>query len=111
MAPGLGQRRLGQPQQQLKLNAVWTLQPGLSLDGGLSHTGEQAATRDNRVSLPAATVLDLGLRWSFAEAPWPTSLRLLVSNALDRHGHELRGAGTYAEAAPRQVSLTLSTRW
>lgn len=104
-------RPVGQPERQLKLNAVWSPQPGLSLDAGLAHSGEQAATRDNRVNLPAFTALDLGLRWALPATPWPSSLRLLVSNALDRHGHELRGAGSYAERPPRQLSLTLSTRW
>lgn len=106
-------RPVGQPEQQLRLNAVWTPgeTPGLSLDAALSHAGRQAATRDNRVWLPAFTTLDLGLRWRLDGLPRPTSLRLLVSNALDRHGHELRGAGTYAERPPRQINLSLSTGW
>ncbi|WP_374660214.1 TonB-dependent receptor domain-containing protein [Inhella sp.] len=106
-------RPVGQPEQQFKLNAVWTPAeaPSLSLDAALSHASRQAATRDNRVWLPAFSTLDLGLRWRLDAPARPASLRLLVSNALDAHGHELRGAGTYAERAPRQVSLTLSTGW
>jgi iron complex outermembrane receptor protein len=106
----VGARPVGQPERALKLNAVWTPEalPALSLDAGLTHTGPMPATRDNRVSLPAATRLDLGLRWSFDPR---TSLRLRASNATNVHGYELRGAGLYAEAPGRLVELALSSRW
>jgi iron complex outermembrane recepter protein len=109
----VGPRPLGQPQQQLRLNAVWTPAAlgGPSLDAGLSHTGALPATRDNRVELPAATVLDLGLRWPLQAGSRPLSLRLRAANALNRHGYELRGAGLYAEAPGRLVELGLSGSW
>ncbi|MBH9551820.1 TonB-dependent siderophore receptor [Inhella gelatinilytica] len=109
----VGERPLGQPERQLKLNAVWSpaaLQ-GVSLDAGVSHTGPMAATRDNRVELPAVTLLDLGLRAPLHVGAQPLSLRLRVANATDRHYYELRGAGLYAEAPRRLVELTVSGSW
>ncbi len=109
----VGARPVGQPERVARLNAVWTPAgaAGPSLDAGLAHNGPAAATRDNRVELPAATTLDLGLRWPLSPGPRPMSLRLRVANLTDAQGYELRGSGLYAEAPGRLVELGLNASW
>lgn len=109
----VGSRPVGQAERVLKLNAVWTPKAlgGPSFDAGLSHTGPMAATRDNRVELPALTELDLGLRWPLQLGSRPITLRALLSNATNERSFELRGAGSYAERPGRLLALSLSSAW
>ncbi|MBB5202993.1 iron complex outermembrane receptor protein [Inhella inkyongensis] len=109
----VGERPVGQPERTLKLNAVWTppVLGGVSLDAALSHLSAMAATRDNRVELPANTELDLGVRLPFNAAPWPMSARLSVTNVADHRSFELRGSGSFAERPGRLVSLSVSSSW
>ncbi len=109
----VGERPVGQAERVLKLNAVWTPKAlgGVSFDAGLSHTGPMAATRDNRVELPALTELDLGLRWPLQIGSRPITLRALLTNATNQRSFELRGAGSYAERPGRLLALSLSSAW
>ncbi len=109
----VGPRPVGQAERILKLNAVYrpAALGGLSFDAGFSHTGRMPATRDNRVELPALSELDLGLRWPLQLAGQPSTLRFLLSNALNRRSLELRGSGSYAERQGRLLAVNLSSRW
>lgn len=108
----IGERPVGQAERQLRLNLGWrpALLSGATLDLGLAHSGSMPATRDQRVQLPALTLVDLGLRWPLQldanSRPWV--LRLAASNLLNRRAFELRGAGSYAERPGRLVSASLA---
>jgi len=109
----VGERPVGQAERVLKLNTVWTPRSlgGVSFDAGVSHTGPMAATRDNRVELPALTELDLGLRWPLQVGTRPVTLRALLTNATNQRSFELRGAGSYAERPGRLLAISLSSAW
>jgi iron complex outermembrane receptor protein len=98
-------RPVGQTTRNLKLNVDWSIAPGMSLDGAVSHLGNIVATRDNTVSIPARTQLDFGVRYRFQSPTWPTSVRLSVTNAFNRYGLSLQGSGAYTRLAPRLFSI------
>ncbi|WP_338241260.1 TonB-dependent receptor [Aurantiacibacter hainanensis] len=53
---------------------------GLTLNGRVTHTGEQEANAANTLQLDSWTVLDLGARYVFAAGESPVTLRLTVDN-------------------------------
>ena len=60
---------------------------------------------------PVVTSVDLGLRWPLQLGGQPSTLRLLLSNALNHRSLELRGSGSYAERQGRLLAVNLSSRW
>lgn len=81
---------------------------GLSLDIGISHTGPLVATRDNLVSIPARTLVDLGARYRFKLSGRDATVRAQINNVGNVHGFDLRGAGAYDIIAGRVASAYLT---
>lgn len=106
----VGPRPLGQPARNLQLNLDWRppLLDGLSLDLGVTHLSNRAATRDNRVALPARTLVDIGARYRFDLAGNPASLRLRIANLFDVYGFDLRGSGAYDLIPGRVLNSSLA---
>lgn len=105
-----GNTAVGVPEIQVALNAEWDipLVAGLTLTGGLFHSGKQYANQANTQRLPAWTTLDLGARYRTLLAGKTVTLRAGLSNASDKD--YWAGAstwGTLIAGAPR--SLRLST--
>ncbi|MGQ0659359.1 TonB-dependent receptor domain-containing protein [Sphingosinicella sp.] len=102
----VGRRPVGQPTRLLRFNADWRPPqlPGVSLDLGVVHTSRRPATRDNLVSLPARTLVDIGGRYAFRLAGNNASLRLAVTNLFNVYGFDLRGSGAY-DIIPGRVAL------
>jgi iron complex outermembrane receptor protein len=67
---GVGSRPVGQPDRTLQLNLDWKPPwlPDTSLDLQVTHTSDTPATGDNRVELPARTLLDVGGRRSWGKS-------------------------------------------
>jgi iron complex outermembrane receptor protein len=106
----VGPKPVGQPARNLQLNLDWR-PPGvgpLSLDAGVTHISQRPATRDNRVELPARTLVDLGARYTFKTDGREASLRLRVTNLFNVHGWDLRGAGADDLIAGRVGSIALA---
>lgn len=106
----VGERPVGMSRRSAELNLDWRTPwlDGLSLDMTASHTGAITATVDNRVALPARTLVSLAGRYRFTLLERPASLRVAVSNLFDTYGLELRGAGAYDVINGRIASAYLS---
>jgi iron complex outermembrane receptor protein len=106
----VGERPVGMSRRSAELNLDWRTPwlDGLSLDMTASHSGAITATVDNRVALPARTVVSLAGRYRFTLLERPASLRVAVSNLFDTYGLELRGAGAYDVINGRIASAYLS---
>ncbi|MEP9402768.1 TonB-dependent receptor [Sphingomonas sp. VNH70] len=106
----VGRRPVGLPTRSLDLNLDWRppVTDGLSLDAGVSHVGSLPATRDNRVSIPARTLVDLGARFRFRLSDRDATLRLQMTNVGNASGFDLEGAGAYRIIPGRIVSTYLT---
>ncbi|MFC0250403.1 TonB-dependent receptor domain-containing protein [Massilia consociata] len=106
----VGERPVGMSRRSAELNLDWRTPwlEGLSLDMTASHSGAVTATVDNRVAIPARTLVALSGRYRFRLAERPASLRVAVHNVFDTYGLELRGAGAYDVIAGRLASAYLS---
>ncbi|MFT3813694.1 MAG: TonB-dependent siderophore receptor [Acidovorax sp.] len=81
--------------------------PGLSLSAGLNATSSSYADTMNTDRLPGYTVYDLGLRYQWGPAKNPTTLRLDIYNAGDKHFW----ANASALGEPRTVALSLNHKF
>lgn len=78
----VGERPVGLAARSIDLNADWrpSILDGLSLDIGVSHTSDVTATRDNVVSIPARTLVDIG---AAIDSVWAaTALRYVLRSAI-----------------------------
>lgn len=106
----LGKRPVGLPARTIMLNLDWRppVLAGLSLDLGVSHASDIVATRDNLVSIPARTLIDLGARYRFTLAGKAATFRIRMTNVTGEEGFELQGAGAYDIIAGRLVNAYLA---
>lgn len=106
-----GNTAVGVPRVQVALNAEWDvpLLSGLTLSGGLLHSGKQYANQANTQRLPGWTTLDVGMRYRSALGGKPLTVRADVRNVADRD--YWAGAstwGTLIAGAPRTFLLSAS---
>ncbi|MCT8179398.1 TonB-dependent siderophore receptor [Variovorax sp. CY25R-8] len=76
--------------------------PGLTLTGGIYHTGKQWANAANTDRLPAVTTADLGLRYAMKLSGRPLTLRLNVNNVANKS----YWLNSYYVGAPRSVAFS-----
>lgn len=76
--------------------------PGLTLTGGLYHTGRQWADDANTDRLPSYTTADLGLRYALRAAGRPLTLRLYARNLANRS----YWASSNYLGAPRSIAFS-----
>lgn len=104
-----GRTAVGIPRLQASLNAEWDvpLSAGLTLTGGLIHSGRQYVDQSNARQLPSWTTLDLGIRYRTDMAGRQVVWRARLDNSLDKH--YWAGASTWstlAVGAPRTLYLS-----
>lgn len=106
----VGARPVGLAKRNIELNLDWRTPwlDALSLDMTASHSGAVTATVDNRVAIPARTLVALSGRYRFSLLERPATLRVAVNNLFDVYGYELKGAGAYDVIAGRLASAYLS---
>lgn len=106
----VGKRPVGLAKRTIRLNADWRppIDDKLSLDIGVANSGRRPSTRDNLVSIPTRTLIDVGARYRIKLGDNPASLRLAVSNVFDTYGLELFGSGTYDTIPGRVATLSLA---
>jgi iron complex outermembrane receptor protein len=87
----VGPKPVGLPARTIMVNLDWRppIAQGLSFDVALAHASDIIATRDNRVSLPARTLLDIGARYRFELAGQGATLRVKLSNLTGEDGFQL----------------------
>jgi iron complex outermembrane receptor protein len=93
----VGKHPVGIAGRKIDLHLEWR-PPGFedgSLDMGVRHSGSVVATRNNLVSIPVYTMVDMGARYRFRLHDQPASLRLSATNIFNTRNYELAGAGAY----------------
>ncbi|WP_396595572.1 TonB-dependent receptor [Brevundimonas sp. R86498] len=112
-----GRAPIGAPELQGNVNVEWDVPqlPGLTLEGRLVYTGEQAVDAANTVDLDAWTRLDAGVRYAFQASGRPLTLRARVENLADEDqwvavgGYP--GANYLTLGAPRTLSFQISAEF
>ncbi|NLR73384.1 TonB-dependent receptor [Novosphingobium sp. ERN07] len=106
----VGKRPVGLAARSFDVNADWRppFFEGLSFDIGVSHIADVPATRDNLVSIPARTLVNLGARYQFKLSNRNATLRAQVSNVGNVYGFNLQGAGAYDLIPGRVASIYLT---
>ena len=96
-------------EQLIKLYAEYDILavPGLTLTGGVSHTGKVYVDGLNTDELPAYTLVDAGARYAFDLADRPVTLRLNINNLTD----EIYWANSSYVGDPRTVSVSMNTQF
>lgn len=106
----IGRRPVGRSRLEAQATLDW--RPGgtspWSVDAGLFHDGARIATSDNRVRTPAATTLDLGLRYRFRLGGRPMTLRAQLLNLTDDARWEVASDALYNPSDPRTAQVTLT---
>lgn len=112
-----GNRPIGAPEFQANVNVEWDVPQlaGLTLEGRLVHTGEQAANGANTVELQSWTRVDAGVRYAFEGGDRPVTLRARVENLADED-HWVAvggfpGANYLTLGAPRTLSISISSEF
>lgn len=112
-----GRAPIGAPELQGNVNVEWDVPqlPGLTLEGRLVYTGEQAVDAANTVDLDSWTRLDAGVRYAFEASGRPLTLRARVENLADEDqwvavgGYP--GANYLTLGAPRTLSVQISAEF
>lgn len=106
----IGARPVGIASRTAELSLDWRTpwREALSLDTTVSHSGALTATVDNRVAIPARTLVTVGGRYRFRLCDRPATLRIAVANLSDVYGYELKSAGAYDIIPGRLASAYLS---
>ena len=109
-----GNRVIGVPEVQASLTAEYDVAalPGLSLDGRLIHTGDQAIDAANTQAIGAWTRLDLGLSYETDRFGPALALRARAENVLDEgywaSSGGFPGANYLVQGDPRTFLLSVS---
>lgn len=102
----VGKRPVGQPDKLLQLNFDYVVPfiKEISLDASVTHTGKQAGTLDNTVSIPNFTTINIGARYMTKFQKYPLTLRILVENVTDTYSWQLVSSGAYVPTDQRTFS-------
>lgn len=107
-----GRRAVGAPRVQANAHVDWDVPavPGLSLSGGVLYTGRQSVTANNALGIPQWTRVDLGASYRMQAAGRPLTLRVQLTNALDRAywASATASSGQLSVGAPRTMALSAS---
>lgn len=108
--PGLeGKTPSGAAERLIKLYAEYDIAaiPGLTLNGGVSHTGKVYADGLNTDALPAYTLVDAGVRYGTDIAGHPVTWRLNVNNLTNK----IYWTNFAYVGDPRTISASVNVRF
>jgi iron complex outermembrane recepter protein len=111
-AEGVGPVALGQPRLTYSANVNYAIPwwSAASLDLSATHFGAAPATVDNRVYVPAITILNLGGRYEFKMFGRNSSLRVQIQNAPSSSWWTVANTpGYFLTPGPRTVFAYLTT--
>ena len=105
-----GKRPVGVPLRSVDLNLDWQLPgvEGVSVDIGIGEQGRVASTVDNALFIPSRILVDLGGRYRFELGGNRATLRVAISNLLNRYGWDYSGPGTFDFVPQRQLNAYLA---
>lgn len=105
----VGARPLNQPARTLRGNAEYrpSFAPGFSVDVAVANIGSRYASRDNVVSVPSYTLVDVGARYRFRIGKAPATLRVQMQNVGDVFAWNIVGSNSYGLMDKRRVSIFL----
>ena len=106
----IGARPIGSINSRFQVNLEWkpAFADGFSVDAKATHQSAQVATLDNRVAIPARTIVDLGSRYSFKLGGKGTTLRVVLSNLFDVQSFNLVSEAAY-EIIPGRLATASVT--
>jgi iron complex outermembrane receptor protein len=105
----IGREPVGQTERILTLSGTWALPvEGLLFTFAANHHGRRVADQLNRAYVPAATILDAGLRYRFDVGETPALLRFQVTNLTNAFDWKVVSSGTFELNAPRTATLFLT---
>ena len=82
--------------------------PSFSLSATVTSVDDRMASSDNRLSIPARSVLDLGARYRFQIGRAPATLRFTFGNVFDKFGWRTNTSEVFVTNAPRRFAVTLA---
>jgi iron complex outermembrane recepter protein len=80
----------------------------LSFDATVESIDSRMASSDNRLSIPARSVLSLGARWRFSIGRAPATLRFHCGNVFDTFGWRTNSSEVFVTNAPRRYSISIA---
>lgn len=102
----IGRRPINSTPRLVRISAEYQIPrlSALSLDFGLDYDGRRIASADNRISLPARTILRAGARYRFQVHRMNAQFRLLFDNLTDRYSWTLTNGGGFKVDAGRRLT-------
>ena len=106
----VGARPLNQPERTLRGNAEYrpAFAPGFSVDLAVANVGRRYASRDNTVTVPSYTLVDLGARYRFRIGKAPATFRLQMQNVRDVFAWNIVGSNSYGLMDKRRITAFLA---
>jgi len=106
----IGSRPVGQSSRATIIGADYQLPniQALSVNATLTSYGDRMASSDNKLSIPARFVLDVGARYKFKIGEAPATLRFSVGNVFDKFGWRTNPSAVFVTNAQRRFSLSLA---
>ena len=102
----IGKRPINTSPQLVRLSAEYLLPAldGASVDMGLDYDGRRVASANNRVSLPARTILRVGGRYRFRINRLKAQFRILIDNVTDEFSWALTSGAGFKVDVGRRVT-------
>jgi len=107
----LGNQPVGVPRVMANLSAEWDTPwvAGLTVTGGVIHTGKEYVNQANTQSVPSWTTFDLGARYATKIQGKDVTLRANVVNVFNRgYWSGVASYGTISQGVPRTLMLSAS---
>lgn len=107
----VGNRPVGVPRVMANLSAEWDTPwvAGLTVTGGVIHTGKEYVNQANTQSVPSWTTFDLGARYVTRVQGKEVTLRANVVNLFNRgYWSGVASYGTISQGVPRTLMLSAS---
>jgi len=106
----VGARPLNQPGRTLRGNAEYrpAFAPRFSVDLAIANIGRRYASRDNAVTVPSYTLVDLGARYRFRIGKAPATFRLQMQNVGDVFAWNIVGSNSYGLMDKRRITAFLA---
>lgn len=106
----IGPKPVGQTGRLTIVSADYELPwlKGISLDATITSVGSRVASPDNKLSIPARTILDLAARYRFKLGKAPASLILRLGNVFNTFGWRTNSSAVFVPNAQRRLSATIA---
>jgi iron complex outermembrane recepter protein len=106
----IGKVPVGQTERLTIASADYRLPwlPSVSVDATVTSVDDRMASGDNRLAIPARSVLDLGARYRFKIGQAPTTVRFFFGNVFDKFGWRTNSSEVFVTNAQRRFSVTIA---